>query len=120
MDHRRPQSRRTPTPQQDRLDQTAQAVTMAFARHERARGRSLAEVARELSLPVGTLRRWLTASSRVFRPVAVVAAPRSGDARLTDLDEVPRLVVVTAHGHRVEGLDLAGVLAVVRALEAGA
>lgn len=114
MDHRR-QSPSTST-KQDRLDKTAQAVTMALARHEHALGRPLKEISRELGVPFGTLRHWLAAPVATFRPVAITSPQCEADVGA----EVAPLVVVTAHGHRIEGLDLAAAIAVLRELEAGA
>lgn len=76
-------------------------------------GWSLASVADELGVPPITLSRWAKAGNNGegrggFRPVSVVESRES----------FPRqhIVVVTPGGVRVEGLDLAGALKMVRVL----
>ena len=93
-----------------------QTAAVALARPRLSRGVSIARVARELGLPSQALGRWLrrppVASGvrprDVIRPVAVVSAAGAG---------LPtRLVLHTPQGHRVEGLDRDGLIAVLRAL----
>ena len=89
------------------------AAALARARPRLERGVSIARVARDLGLPTQSLGRWLRRPPRPaaasLRPVAVVPAPAS----------TPRptgLVLLTPQGHRVEGFDRDGLIAVLRAL----
>ncbi len=89
------------------------AAALALARPRLERGVSIARVARDLGLPTQSLGRWSRRpprpSAAPLRPVAVVPAPAS----------TPRptgLVLLTPRGHRVEGLDRDGLIAVLRAL----
>jgi hypothetical protein len=92
---------------------TGRREAVSVARERLAQGGFLADVARELAVPSGSLRRWLARDPRPpFRAVDIVddrAAPAIGR---------PGLVILTAAGHRLEGLDVAGAVAVLRALEA--
>lgn len=65
-----------------------------------------------MQLPLHTTQRWLGRKRGAFRPVVVTseAGPNKGGA----------LVPHTAQGHRIQGLDLAGVIALLRVLEARA
>ncbi len=112
MEHRRSPraSHKRNEVDQERLEEAARALTVATARYEQASGRPLAEIADSLGVPVGTLRRWLWLSrpARGFRPVAVA------DPVLKNGND---LVLTTSRGHRVEGLDLEGVIALLSALE---
>ena len=65
----------------------------------RERGLSTWRVAQELGLGVQALQSWIEEGPRGFRAVSV----ESG------LGAVAGPVVVTRHGHRIEGLDVAGV-----------
>ena len=90
-----------------------EAVSVARERLEQ--GGFLADVARELAVPIGSLRRWLARDPRPpFRPVDIV------DDRAAHAIGRPGLVILTAGGHRLEGLDVASAVAVLRALEATA
>jgi len=95
-----------------------QAAAVALARPQLDRGRSIARVARELGLPSQALGRWLRRPpvaprprpGGVIRPVAVVAAAAA-------ISGPPAgVVLLTPQGHRVEGLDRDGLIAVLRAL----
>lgn len=95
-----------------RYSQAARADAVAFAEEGRAAGRTLSAIAADLGVSTQALRRWRAARpAAAFRPVLVTNAEAAG------LASRGGLVVQTARGHRVEGLDLAGVVAVVRALE---
>jgi transposase-like protein len=78
-----------------------------------AEGRSLADLAREMKMSAETLRRWLARERGLFRAVQVTDPVRS-------VGPGAGLVLQTATGHRVEGLDLPGVLTLLEALEARA
>jgi transposase-like protein len=88
----------------------AAAVALAGPRLER--GSSIARVAGDLGLPIQSLGRWMRplTPTAPLRPVAVtpereaVPPPPAG------------LVLLTAQGHRVEGLDRDGLIAVLGAL----
>jgi len=86
---------------------------VAAVREGLAAGRSLTGLAREMRLPLHTIQRWLGREARGrLRPVVVTGEarfPRSGG-----------VVLYTARGHRIEGLDLAGAMALLRLLEAPA
>lgn len=80
---------------------------VALAGSEARQGRSTFWVARQLGLGVQLLQRWLGEKPRGagFRRVQVAAAAESGVA-----------VLVTRQGHRIEGLDLAGLAALLERL----
>jgi transposase-like protein len=88
------------------------AAAVALAGPRRGRGGSIARVARDLGLPTQSLGRWLRlppgSPGAPLRPVTVTpereAAPPAS------------LVLLTPQGHRVEGLDRDGLIAVLRAL----
>jgi transposase-like protein len=88
----------------------AAAVALAGPRLER--GASVARVARDLGLPIQSLGRWLRL------PPAVPAAPLRRVAVTPEPPGATRagVVLLTPQGHRVEGLDRAGLIAVLRAL----
>ncbi len=75
-----------------------------------AAGRSLTSLAREMQLPLHTLQRWLARHRPAFRPVTITTGVASGS-------RVAALVLHTVHGHRLEGLDVASAITVLRALE---
>jgi hypothetical protein len=76
------------------------------------RGVAIARVARELGLSKQCLGRWLRGQpgSAPLRRVAVAPAPEAPPR------PAARLVLFTPQGHRVEGLDHDGLIAVLRAL----
>ena len=79
-----------------------------FAQSRRGEGASWVEVASEIGIGIETLRRWCMAAEpkpRAMVPVRVVA----------DRHEVT-VSVVSAGGHRIEGLTLPEAIAVLRAL----
>jgi transposase-like protein len=91
------------------------AAAVALAGPRLGQGASIARVARDLGLPMQSLGRWLRArpTRPVLRPVAVAPGPA--------VAAVPAplragLVLVTAQGVRVEGLDRDALVAVLRAL----
>jgi transposase-like protein len=88
----------------------AAAVGLAGPRLER--GGSIARVARDLGLPIQSLGRWVRRPTPAapLRPVAV--APE----REVAPPPPAGLVLLTSQGHRVEGLDRDGLIAVLRAL----
>ena len=71
-------------------------------------------LATEMALPLTTAQRWLAGARRAFRPVTITSTPHAASA------SPPALVLWTSHGHRLEGLDVATAISVLRALEAGA
>jgi transposase-like protein len=88
-------------------------AALAVARPRLARGVSIARVARDLGLPMQSLGRWLrlpTPTAAALRPVAVTSEPAAALRPPADL------VLFTAQGHRVDGLDRDGLIAVLRAL----
>jgi hypothetical protein len=89
------------------------AAALALARPRLGRGVSIARVARDLGLPSQALGRWLRLPPRppaALRPVAVAPERKPAPRPLLGL------VLLTPHGHRVEGLDRDGLIAVLRAL----
>ena len=95
-----------------------QATALALARPRLSGGRSIARVARELGLPSQALGRWLDrfpapgpTPRGLVRPVAVLPEPAAAAPR-----PATGLVLLTPQGHRVEGLDCDGLIAVLRGL----
>lgn len=83
-------------------------VVLAASAHREA-GRSVTAMAAEVGLDARTLRAWVDGGSSVFREVRVEP--------VADAAPVPAgLVLVTPGGYRVEGLALADVVSVLRAL----
>lgn len=74
-----------------------------------AHGGYLGSVAIQLGVAVGTLRRWIDAAApqRVGQLRTVEVVETGGAASVLGHDRGGRLVLVTAGGHRVEGLSLA-------------
>ena len=92
-----------------RYEPLLKARIIGFARSRRAEGGSWVQIASEVGLAFETLRRWCVAAepsaSRAMVPVQVVADP---------IDHT--VSVVSASGHRIEGLTLQEAVSVVRAL----
>ena len=84
----------------------ARGVAVAYARSREREGASVHRTARELGLPMTTLQLWMRASIPAFQRVTVEAPPT----------REARLVVRTPSGLIVEGLDVAGVVELSRAL----
>lgn len=85
--------------------------TVEWAREQRQLGRSWVQIARELGVGLDTVRRWCTEkkaapTGRSLLPVRVVQQPA----------ESKHLVVVSPAGFRVEGVTLAEVATLLRAL----
>ena len=82
----------------------------AWARHRRGAGASLRELSAETGVCAESLRRWMAAKDAApsLVPIEVVAdrtdQPSSG------------LRVITAAGHKIEGLTIADTIALVRVL----
>jgi hypothetical protein len=97
-----------------RFSSAGRREAVSVARERLGQDALLAGVARELTVSGDSLRRWLARDPPPFRAVDVVddrAAPAIGR---------PGFVLLTAGGHRLEGLDVASAVAVLRALEATA
>jgi transposase len=86
-------------------------AAVALVRPRLGPGVSVARVARDLGLAIPSLTRWCRPRPRpVLRPVTLTSA-------LTPPARPPAgPVLLTPQGHRVEGLDLAALVAVLRAL----
>ncbi len=101
--------RRHPSGRGHRYPRALRTAVTVYVRRCRARGEPWAAITGELGLSAFTLQRWLqTSAVDTFRPVEVVVAeppPAASGA-----------VVVLPGGVRIEGLDLAGLVAVARAL----
>jgi hypothetical protein len=92
-----------------RIPDAVRARVLAYARGERAAGRSWTWIARQVGLSAGALKTWSRTPppARTLVPVDVAAtAPMPS----------PPLVVVSPAGYRVEGLDLTAASALLRAL----
>lgn len=113
MTKRREPARNRSDPRHRPYPAAVREAALAAAREGLAAGRSLTSLARDMQLPLHTLQRWLGPNRPRFRPVVVSGGPPSPG-------RAEGLTVQTARGHRLEGLDLAGALAVLRVLEAGA
>ena len=99
-----------------RYPEVLRQVAVGVALAELRDGVRLGSVAADLGVGVGTLRRWVEATPQVegtLRAVEVVEdrAAVSGEASRTE-----GLVLVTASGHRVEGLGLAEVAQLLESL----
>ena len=97
---RHPSGVRYPAPFRD--------AVVALARTRLGHGQSRAHVARDVGVAFPTLVAWLDRPG--LRPVAVVSEPEPAPERR------PGVVLVTPQGFRVEGLDGAALVAVLRAL----
>src|SRR5213593_1671140 len=97
-----------------RIPDAVRTRVLAYARRQRAAGQSWTRIARTVGLSVGSLKNWsrLPAPARTLVPVAVTAPT----AVATSVVPPAALVVVSPGGYRVEGLDLATVSALLRAL----
>jgi hypothetical protein len=84
----------------------ARSLALAYARSREREGATVHRAARELGIPMPTLQSWMRASAPAFQRVMVEATPESAT----------RLVVRTPSGLIVEGLDVAGVAELSRAL----
>lgn len=81
---------------------------VVIARKRRGAGMAVAAIARELGVRPQALRLWLqTPAPPRLRRVAIAAAPVAA---------VDRPVLITPQGFRVEGLDAAGLVTLLRAL----
>jgi len=93
-----------------RIPDAVRAEVLAYARRERAAGRSWARIAHVVGLSAGALKNWsqTPAPARTLVPVEVATpAPEVHAAAL---------VVVSPGGYRVEGLDLPTATALLRVL----
>jgi hypothetical protein len=86
----------------------ARRAAVEYAQSRQREGATIHRAATELDLPMPTLQVWMQAAAPVFRRVAVAPAMSSESARL---------VARTPSGLSIEGLDLAGVVTLARALE---
>jgi transposase-like protein len=87
------------------------AAIMGVVNDGRAAGRSVCRLARALGVSAPTLTAWLREPNRgPLRRVAIVPSA------VPAMAAPPRPVLVTPHGIRIEGLDVAGVVTVLRAL----
>jgi len=83
---------------------------VAVARRLRAEGVPTARIARDLGLQSQTLGLWLRRKQRVrIRRVVVASVPAPTESSIHP-------ILVTAHGHRIEGLDLGALVQVLRSI----
>ena len=96
---------------QVRYPEDLRAEITAVTHDARAAGRSVYIVAREIGVSAPTLIQWTRQPMRrPWRPVTL-ASPEVSEAA-----PPVKPVLVTSHGFRVEGLDVAGVVTVLRSL----
>lgn len=81
-----------------------------------AEGWSLATVAEDLGVGVVTLRRWIEETSARRSPLRAIEVVRDEPASVDDSKSENGLVLITAGGHRVEGLALAEVALLLESL----
>ena len=93
-----------------RIPDAVRAQILAYARRERAVGRSWHRIAGAVGVSVGSLTNWSRMPAPACRLVPVAVTARAPES------VAPRLVVVSPGGYRVEGLDLSTVTALLRAL----
>ena len=94
----------------DRYPEALRSKIVRHVRPRRACGESLAVISRDLGVTAPTLQRWLSSSgSSGFRQVEVAPAEP-----LPAKNASP--AVILPNGVRVEGLDLAGLVTLLRAL----
>jgi hypothetical protein len=87
------------------------AAAVQVARAHREQGRAVADLAHDLGLTAPTLSRWLEGpAAPQLRPVTI--APAAPGEEIASA----RPVLITPQGVRVEGLDRAALIAVLRAL----
>jgi transposase-like protein len=89
------------------------AAALALARPRLGHGEAIARVARDLGLSTQCLGRWLHRPPTPPAPLRPVAVTPEREAAASP---PARLVLLTPQGHRVEGLDRDGLIAVLRAL----
>jgi len=98
-------------PQAVRYPVAVRETAVALGRARLRQGHSVNRIAREFGVSEPTLAGWLRSRvSSLLRPVAVAPPPAPEHAALGSL------VLTTAHGVRVEGLDRDTLIAVLRAL----
>ena len=103
--------RRGRSASQVRYPEDLRAEITAVTRAAKAAGRSVYSLAREMGVSAPTLIEWSRRPVHgTLRQVAV--APSSVPA----MASTPSPVLVTPHGFRVEGLDVAGLVTVLRSL----
>ena len=89
------------------------AEVVALVRKRRSEGVAMARLARELGLSTQTLTLWLRRSPRPsLRPVRLVTQPMAEISESAS----PRPVLFTVQGLRIEGLDIDGLVQVLRSL----
>jgi len=95
---------------QIRYPEDLRAEIIAVARAGRTAGRSLYRLAREIGVSAPTLMEWLRRPAHgQLRQVAVAPVPVTPTGPTSP-------VLVTPYGFRIEGLDLAGLITVLRDL----
>jgi hypothetical protein len=95
-----------------RIPEELRRAIAGYARGRRREGVGFHELARETGVSHETIRRYVgeRGERRDVVPVEIVADE-------VTVDDVDRLAVVSPGGYRVEGLDLAGVAALLRILD---
>lgn len=99
-----------------RYPEALKALAVKVALESIEEGEHLSTVARLLGVGVGTLRRWLEAEPVWSSPLRAVEVVRDADTALVQARPGGDLVLVTATGHRIEGLALAEVALLLESL----
>lgn len=102
------QIQRQRNPKRRRYGVALRRAVVEHAVAEQSRGASVRSIAASVGIPYKTLYIWLRSRPRGFR--AVATKPAETPATSTDL------LLVTARGHRVEGLSRDDLVALLRAL----
>jgi len=92
-----------------RLPEKLRREVADYARHRRSEGVKVSDIARETGVSGESVRRWSCAKRtrlRALVPVRVRAEAPGHDG----------IIIHTAHGHRVTGLDIEGVVRLLRGL----
>lgn len=89
-----------------------------YAEAQIQRGRRLHEVARELGISRSGLARWLRRGEGRIRPVRVIESPLPPPSPApAESSGAEGLVLVTPDGYRLEGLDSAAAVEILRGLQ---
>jgi len=99
-----------------RYPESLRAEAVEIVSGELVRGVGLSAVGGDLGVSAGTLRRWIEASPRRAGQLRAVEVVASTESPREDGGRREGLVLVTANGHRVEGLSLAEVALLLEAL----
>jgi predicted transcriptional regulator len=94
-----------------RVPALLRAEIAGYAAERRAAGARMEAIARETGVSPESVRRWLVGAARRRRPTMSAVAVAIGPEQVAG-----GVVLVSPSGYRVEGLDVAGIAAVLRQL----